>query len=75
MGSLREGASIGLYTIVLPHVYNNILGYGLFSVLFINFFETSFILCNLGWPGAHYGNQAGLKLKEIHLLLPPRCWD
>ena len=27
------------------------------------------------WPGAHYVDQAGLELTEIHLPLPPECWD
>jgi hypothetical protein len=37
-------------------------------------FETNF-LCSFGCPGAHSVNQAGLGLTEIHLLLPPKCWD
>ncbi|ERE88184.1 tetraspan membrane protein of hair cell stereocilia-like protein [Cricetulus griseus] len=29
-------------------------------------------LCGTGWPGTHYVGQSGLKLTEIHLLLPPQ---
>jgi hypothetical protein len=27
-------------------------------------------MCNLGWPGTHYANQAAFKLTEIGLLMP-----
>jgi hypothetical protein len=27
------------------------------------------------WPGTHSVDQAGLNLTEIHLPLPPECWD
>ena len=32
-------------------------------------------LYNLGCPGTYSIDQAGLKLKEIHLPPPPKCWD
>lgn len=32
-------------------------------------------VCIPGWPGAHYINHAALELTEMHLLLPPECWD
>jgi hypothetical protein len=32
-------------------------------------------LCYPGWPDTHYVDQASLKLREIHLSLPPKCWD
>ena len=32
-------------------------------------------LCSSGCPGTHYVNQAGLKLTEICLPLPVKCWD
>ena len=32
-------------------------------------------LCSPGCPGTHSINQAGLELTEIHLPLPPGCWD
>jgi hypothetical protein len=28
-----------------------------------------------GCPGTHFVDQAGLELTEIHLPLPPECWD
>lgn len=31
-------------------------------------------LCSTGWLGAHYVGQAGLKLIEIYLPLPPTGW-
>ena len=33
------------------------------------------MLCSHGWPATHYVDQAGLRLTEICLLLPPECWD
>ena len=35
--------------------------------------KTDISLCSLGCPGAHYVDQAGLELTEIHLSLPPEC--
>jgi hypothetical protein len=35
-------------------------------------FQDKDSLCSPGYPGAHYVDQAGLELTEIHLLLPPR---
>jgi hypothetical protein len=32
-------------------------------------------LCSPGYPGTHYVDQASLKLTEVHLPLPPECWD
>ena len=32
-------------------------------------------LCNPGYPGTHSVDQAGLELTDIHLPLPPECWD
>jgi hypothetical protein len=34
-------------------------------------------LCSPGCPGTHSVDQAGLQveLTEIHLSLPPKCWD
>jgi hypothetical protein len=32
-------------------------------------------LCSLGCPGSSFIDQAGLELTEIHLPLPPECWD
>ena len=31
--------------------------------------------CSSTWPGAHCVDQAGLYLTEIHLPLPPECWE
>lgn len=28
-----------------------------------------------GWPGAHFIDQACLRLNKIHLTLAPECWD
>jgi hypothetical protein len=33
------------------------------------------LLSSLGWPGTHYVDQAGFKLREICLPLPTECWD
>jgi hypothetical protein len=27
------------------------------------------------YPGTHYADQVRLKLTEIYLPLPPKCWD
>jgi hypothetical protein len=44
------------------------------SVSFFFFLnKTDISLCSLGCPGAHYVDQAGLELTEIHLSLPPEC--
>ena len=43
--------------------------------LLIGFFKTGFYLCTLGFPGTYFVDQAGLKLTEIHLPVPPKCWD
>lgn len=32
-------------------------------------------LCSFGYPGTSPLNQADLKLKEIHLTLPPKSWN
>jgi hypothetical protein len=32
-------------------------------------------LYSSGCPGTYYVDHAGLKLTEIHLPLPPECWD
>ena len=33
-------------------------------------------LCSFGaFLGTHSGDQAGLELTEIHLPIPPECWD
>jgi hypothetical protein len=32
-------------------------------------------LCSPGCPGTHFVDQTGLELIEIHLSLPPECWD
>ena len=32
-------------------------------------------MCGPGCPGTHSVDQAGLELTEIHLPLPPECWD
>ena len=46
-----------------------------FVFCFFWFFETGF-LCSFGaCPGTPFVDQAGLKLTEIGLLLPPKCWD
>ena len=37
-------------------------------------FETGFLCNNPGCPGPLFADQAGLKLTEIHLPLPPKCW-
>ena len=50
----------------------------LFACLLACFSETGFLfpLCNSsGCPGSQFVGQAGLELTEIHLPLPPKCWD
>lgn len=39
-------------------------------VCFLLFFWDRIILCSNGWPGTYYINQIGLRLTEIHLLIP-----
>lgn len=47
-----------------------------FQVLLPFFFEIWFpSLVNPGWPGIPCVDQSGLEFTEIHLLLPPQCWD
>ena len=41
---------------------------------FLGLFETG-SLFSISWPGALYVEQAGLVLTEIHLSLPPECWN
>ena len=38
-------------------------------------FEPGLHCVNSVWPGTCYVDQAGLKLTEIHLPLPFKCWD
>ena len=38
-------------------------------------FEIRSPLCSPEWPETYSVDQADLKLTEIHLLLPPECWD
>ena len=42
---------------------------------FVLFFSHTRFLCNPSCPGTHSVDQAILKLTEIHLPLPPECWD
>jgi hypothetical protein len=37
-------------------------------------FQDRVSLCSPDCPGTHFIDQAGLEL-EIHLPLPPKCWD
>ena len=43
-------------------------------LFFPPFFWDRILLCSLGYPVTHYEDQAGLKLLERLLLLPPKCW-
>jgi hypothetical protein len=49
----------------------------LFIYLFIYLFtlKQSFFLCISVCLGTHSVDQPGLELTEIHLPLPPECWD
>jgi hypothetical protein len=38
-------------------------------------FPERVLLCSPSYPEPQYIAQAGLKLTEIHLPLPPKCWD
>ena len=38
-------------------------------------FQDRVSLCSPGYSGTHIVDQAGLELIEIHLPLPPDCWD
>jgi hypothetical protein len=43
-------------------------------VIFVFVFWIGFLsLCNS--PGTNFVDQTGLELIEIHLPLPPECWD
>jgi hypothetical protein len=42
---------------------------------FFFFFWDKVSLCSPGCPGTHSVDQAGFKLREIHLPLPLMCWD
>jgi hypothetical protein len=46
----------------------------LFVCLFVCLFPDRVSLYSPGCPGTHSVDQAGLEL-EIHLPLPPKCWD
>ena len=51
-------------------------GFLFFGFPLFGLFETGFFLYNSsGHPGNHSVHQAGLELTEIHLPLPPDCWD
>ena len=39
------------------------------------FLETGFLYSFGASPGTHSVDQAGIELREIHLPLPPECWD
>jgi len=54
-----------LYTLTHTHTHTHTHIYILFC------FET---VSHCGALQAHYRNQAGLKLTEIHLLQPPHTW-
>jgi hypothetical protein len=49
--------------------------FGCFGFGFGFFFRDRVSLCSSGCPGTHFVDQAGLELREIHLPLPPKCWD
>jgi hypothetical protein len=51
----------------------NSLGFVLFCFLLLLFCFSS--QCFLSCPGTHSVDQAGLKLTEIYLPLPPKSWD
>lgn len=44
-----------------------------FLIFFV--FVGKISLCRLGWPGAHYVDQATIQFIEIHLPLPLERWD
>jgi hypothetical protein len=47
----------------------------LFDVVFVFVFQNRVSLCSPGCPKTHSVDQAGLKITEIHLPLPPECGD
>lgn len=48
----------------------------IFPFLFFFFFkDRDSLLCISVCPGTCYVDQVGPQLTEIHLLLPPKCWD
>ena len=55
--------SLGPFPLVLPDLSPSLL-----------FFKTEYHYVVLTVLGAHYVDQAGLELTEIHLSLPPKCW-
>jgi hypothetical protein len=52
------------------------MGWKRLKYLFVCFvFQDRVLLCSSGCPGTLSVHQAVLKLTEIHLLLPHKCWD
>jgi hypothetical protein len=45
------------------------------SVFLFGIFRDRVSLCSLGCLRTHFVDQAGLRFTEIHLPLPPSCWD
>lgn len=52
-----------------------IVSFFFFVVVVGGFFLDRVSLHRSGCPGIYSVDQAGLKLTQIHLPLPPRCWD
>lgn len=48
---------------------------GCLHFLFVSFLFWRQVSHSPDWPRAYIDHQAGLKLVEIHLALPLRCWD
>lgn len=44
-------------------------------LLVFSFYLYNIALCSPDWFGILYVDQISLKLTEIYLLVPPKCWD
>jgi hypothetical protein len=59
-------------TFCWPHAKKTTLCF----VFVLLFFSPEMVsLCSPGCPGTCSVDQAGFRLTEIHLPLPPKCWD
>ena len=53
---------------------NTVLFFLFWCILLVVFWDKA-SLCSPGQAGTHFVDQAGLEFSEIHLPLPPECWD
>jgi hypothetical protein len=58
---------------VKSHSWNKLYSFFGFFVFAVLWDRVS--LCSLDWQRACYVGQAGLELTELHMALPPECWN